>query len=127
MKHDKSNTSVTDLREHGAFTLSRLTEYQSGSIVSRTIIDKKEGTVTVFAFDAGQSLSEHTAPFDALVQAVEGEGRCTIAGEDHLLKEGQGIIMPANVPHAVRAEERFKMVLTMIRGEEKKSCQGAAE
>ena len=94
---------------------SDLADYQEGSVVSRTIIDQSEGTITVFAFDQGQSLSEHTAPFDALVQIIDGEGVVTIAGEAHRLQVGHAIVMPADIPHAVTAEERFKMSLTMIR------------
>jgi quercetin dioxygenase-like cupin family protein len=89
--------------------------YQEGSIVSRTIINKKSGTVTLFAFAAGQGLSEHTAPFDALAWALEGAAVITIGGEPRSLKNGQAIIMPANIPHAVRADEPFKMALVMIR------------
>ncbi len=92
-----------------------LTDYQEDSVVSRTLIKRPGGTVTLFAFGAGQSLSEHTAPFDALVQVVDGEGLFTIAGEPHRVAAGQAIIMPADVPHAVTAESRFKMLLTMIR------------
>jgi quercetin dioxygenase-like cupin family protein len=98
-----------------SFAYEDLVNYQDGSIVSRTIIDKPAGTVTVFAFDKGQRLSEHTAPFDALVEIVDGTGTITIDGMDFAITKGQQIIMPANHPHAVRAEERFKMVLVMIR------------
>ena len=95
--------------------LGGLVDYATDSIVSKTIIDKPVGTVTLFAFDAGQKLSEHTAPYDALVQVIDGTGRLTIGGEDHAVSAGQIVIMPANVPHAVTADERFKMLLTMIR------------
>ena len=94
---------------------SGLVDYQEGSIVSRTIVEKPSGTLTVFAFDRGQALSEHTAPFDALVQVVEGKGQFTIAGQPNELSAGQMIIMPADVPHAVTAIEPFKMLLIMIR------------
>ena len=90
-------------------------EYSSGSVVSKTLKQNPAGTITLFAFDIGQELSEHSAPFDAVVQVIEGEGHFIIAGEDHNLTEGQLIIMPANVPHAVRAEQRFKMLLSMFR------------
>ena len=89
--------------------------YQTGSIVSKTLIDRKTGTVTLFAFDEGQSLSEHTAPFDALVQVVDGKAVITIGDKENCVSDGQNIIMPANVPHAVRADGPFKMVLIMIR------------
>ncbi len=92
-----------------------LVNYQDGAIVSRTIVDKPSGTLTVFAFDRGQSLSEHTAPFDAVVQVLDGKGQFTIAAESSDLSAGQMLIMPANVPHAVMANEPFKMLLTMIR------------
>ena len=90
-------------------------DYQEGAIVSRTIIDKKTGTVTFFAFDQGQGLSEHTAPFDALVHLLDGEAEITISGKTHRLSAGEMIIMPANEPHALKAQKRFKMILTMIR------------
>ena len=98
-----------------AMNMTDLVNYQDGSVVSRTIIDKKIGTVTVFAFDEGQGLSEHTAPFDALVYLIDGEAKVVISGKAIQLKEGQMIIMPANQPHSVKAIKRFKMVLTMIR------------
>jgi quercetin dioxygenase-like cupin family protein len=97
------------------FSYAELVDYQEGSIVSRTILDKPTGTITLFAFDKGQNLSEHTAPFDALVEVIEGTGTITIEGIDHQVKTGQQIIMPADKPHAVEARERFKMVLIMIR------------
>lgn len=95
--------------------IKELIAYQSGSIVSRTIIDKKEGTITFFAFDKGQGLSEHTAPYDAMVQVIDGEVEITISGKAHKLKEGQMIIMPANDPHALKALTKYKMLLTMIK------------
>lgn len=90
-------------------------EYSQGSVVSKTLKQNPAGTITLFAFDAGQGLSEHSAPFDAVVQVIDGEGFFTIGGEEHNLREGQLIIMPANAPHAVKAQERFKMLLTMLR------------
>ena len=98
-----------------ALTLGDLVQYQPGAVVSRTLIDKKIGTLTLFAFDEGQGLSEHTAPFDAFVQIVDGAADITIGGEDHRVSAGEMIIMPANVPHALRAVGRFKMLLVMIR------------
>ncbi len=92
-----------------------LAEYQEGSIVSRVLLKQEKGNVTFFAFDQGQELSEHTAPFDALVQVLEGRAEITIAGQPHELKAGDMIIMPADQPHALKAPERFKMLLTMIR------------
>ena len=96
--------------------LADLADYQPGSIVSRTIIDKTTGTVTFFAFDKGQALSEHTTPFDALVYVIDGEVEIVIAGKALRLEAGQMVIMPADQPPAVKALERFKMTLTMIRG-----------
>jgi len=96
-------------------TLKEHIEYSRGSVVSKTLKQNPAGTITLFAFDAGQGLSEHSAPFDAVVQVIDGEGLFIIGGEEHNLKEGQLIIMPANVPHAVKAERRFKMLLTMLR------------
>jgi quercetin dioxygenase-like cupin family protein len=98
-----------------AIGLADLADYQAGSVVSRTIIDKKAGTVTFFAFAEGQGLSEHTAPFDALVYIVEGEAEVVISGKPVQLTGGEMVIMPANQPHALRAISNFKMILTMIR------------
>jgi quercetin dioxygenase-like cupin family protein len=98
-----------------AANLINLIDYQEGSIVSRTIIDKKAGTVTLFAFDEGQGLSEHTAPYDALVYLLDGEANVVISGKPIRLKKGEMTIMPANEPHALKAVTRFKMILTMIR------------
>ena len=90
-------------------------DYQDGSIVSRTIIKKATGTVTFFAFDKGESLSEHSAPFDALVIVLEGKTEIKISGEPYVLSEGEMIIMPANEPHGLNAMEKFKMLLVMIK------------
>ena len=95
--------------------LADLVEYQQGSVVSRTIIDKQTGTLTLFAFEKEQGLSEHTAPFDAMVYIVDGQAEVTISGKPLFLKEGEMVIMPANKPHALKALERFKMMLVMIR------------
>ncbi|MGI5875453.1 MAG: cupin domain-containing protein [Dethiobacteria bacterium] len=89
--------------------------YQDGAVVSKEIIKKETGTVTLFAFDAGQGLSEHKAPFDALVNVLDGKVEITISGEPYLLNKGDTIIMPANEPHALKAVEKFKMMLVMIR------------
>ena len=99
----------------GVNRLADLVVYQNGSVVSRTIIDKKTGTVTLFSFDEGQGLSEHTAPFDALVYLLDGEAEITISGKSLRLREGEMTVMPANEPHALKAVKRFKMLLTMIR------------
>ena len=95
--------------------LKDLVTYQKGSVVSRTMVDKDGGTVTVFAFDEHQGLSEHTAPYDALVIVIDGKVNVRISGKDFNLDEGQMIIMPANKPHALKAITKFKMLLVMIR------------
>jgi quercetin dioxygenase-like cupin family protein len=92
-----------------------LVNYQEGSVVSRTLIKKKTGTVTLFAFDQDQALSEHTAPFDAMVYILDGKAEIIISGNSNILEKGNMIIMPANEPHALKAIEQFKMMLTMIR------------
>jgi quercetin dioxygenase-like cupin family protein len=92
-----------------------LVDYQTGSIVSRTVIDKPTGTLTLFAFDKGQGLSEHTAPFDAMVYIIDGEAEVTISGKPLVVKQGEMVIMPANQPHALKAVRRFKMMLVMIK------------
>jgi quercetin dioxygenase-like cupin family protein len=98
-----------------AGNLLDLVDYQDGSIVSKEIIKKDKGTVTLFAFDKGQGLSEHTAPFDALVYILDGKAEVLISGQPFSLKAGEIIIMPANKPHALKAMERFKMLLVMVR------------
>lgn len=95
-----------------------LIEYQEGSVVSMEVIKKELGTVTLFAFDKGQGLSEHSAPFDAMVQIIDGEAEITLAGEPHTVKKGEMLIMPANVPHALQAVNGpYKMILTMIKSD----------
>ena len=98
--------------------LVNLVEYSKDSIVSKTIIDKTSGTITMFAFDKGQKMSEHTSPYDAVVQVLDGNAQLTINGKKINVPAGSIIIMPCNVPHAVTAEERFKMLLIMIRTKE---------
>jgi quercetin dioxygenase-like cupin family protein len=95
--------------------LADLAQYQEGSVVSRQITKAEAGNVTLFAFDAGQELSEHTAPFDALVHVLDGEAQVHISGKPFTVSAGQAIILPANEPHALKATSRFKMLLTMIR------------
>ena len=101
--------------ETKANRLVNLVNYQEQSVVSKTLIEKKTGTVTLFAFDQGQGLSEHTAPFDALVCVLDGEVEITISGNPVILKQGEMVIMPANKPHALKGIKKFKMMLTMIR------------
>ena len=98
-----------------ALPLSGLVNYQEGSVVSRVILKRDKGNVTVFAFDEGQGLSEHTSPFDALVQVIEGDAEVTVAGKPIAVKPGHVVLLPAEKPHAVKAITRFKMTLTMIR------------
>lgn len=95
--------------------LNSLVDYQEGSVVSRTVIKKDTGNVTLFSFDQGQGLSEHTAPFDAMVYVLDGEAEVVISGNPNHLKAGEMIIMPANEPHSLRAIKKFKMLLIMIR------------
>ena len=95
--------------------MAELVSYQEGSVVSRQITKTDAGNVTLFAFDTGQELSEHTAPFDALVHVLDGEVEVCISGQIYYLKAGEVIVMPANAPHALKATHRFKMLLTMIR------------
>ena len=103
-----------DLRAQ-ARELNELVQYQSGSVVSRTIVNAKAGTVTLFSFDEGEGLSEHTAPFDALVYVFDGEAEVVISGKPIPMQAGDLVLMPANEPHALRATRRFKMMLTMVR------------
>jgi quercetin dioxygenase-like cupin family protein len=98
-----------------SIALLDLIAYQEGAVVSRALVQREKGTVTLFAFDAGQGLSEHTAPFDALVQVLEGEVEITISGKPIRAGAGELVLMPANEPHGLKALTRFKMLLTMIR------------
>jgi quercetin dioxygenase-like cupin family protein len=95
--------------------LVSLANYQEGAVVSRTLVSRLTGTITLFAFDEGQGLSEHTAPFDAFVHILEGEAEIVVSGKPFLTKTGEAILLPANQPHALKALTRFKMLLTMIR------------
>ena len=97
------------------FSFSDSVEYASGGILSKTVLKKETGNISLFSFAQGEALSEHTAPFDAMIQVVDGKGEVIIGGKSFILESGQTIIMPANIPHAVKAVERFKMVLTMIK------------
>jgi quercetin dioxygenase-like cupin family protein len=112
-KEDKASV-LSDCLGKGQSLLG-LIEYSKDSIVSKTILNKSVGTITLFAFDQGQALSEHTSPYDAVIQVLDGTARITIGGENKTVSQGQIIVMPANVPHAVDAESQFKMLLTMIR------------
>ncbi|HHJ10249.1 MAG TPA: cupin domain-containing protein [Bacteroidetes bacterium] len=113
MSHQQKNDKgVEDSR---IYRFREFVEYADGGIVSKQILKKKNGNITLFAFDAGEGLSEHTSPFDALIQVIEGEARITIGKKDFNLGSGESIIMPADISHAVLALQRFKMILTMIR------------
>jgi quercetin dioxygenase-like cupin family protein len=110
-----NNQVVSEALTDQVKSLSELLQYQDGSIVSRVLLKNKGGTVTAFAFDAGEGLSEHTAPFDALLIVTDGDAEIEIAGETYHVGEGETILLPANRPHAVRAVAKFKMLLIMIR------------
>jgi quercetin dioxygenase-like cupin family protein len=114
MKNEVATKNLTTFVAQAA-NPAAVMQYQAGAVVSREILKKKTGTVTLFAFDEGQELSEHTAPFDALVYVLEGQVEISISGQPHVLSGGDMIIMPADHPHALRALQPFKMVLTMIR------------
>lgn len=100
-----------------AFHLANFVDYSDDSVVSKTLLKKTTGNITLFAFDTGQGLSEHTAPFDAVVFILDGQARITIGGSPQNVGEGEMLIMPANISHALHAEKRFKMLLVMIRGD----------
>jgi quercetin dioxygenase-like cupin family protein len=107
--------SSNEFEKAKIFTFSGSVDYAEGGIVSKTVLKKQTGNISLFAFAKGEALSEHTAPFDAMIQVVEGQGEIIIGGQSHFLNAGETIIMPANISHAVKAVENFKMVLTMIR------------
>jgi len=115
MKKDEGKATKSENLLGQVLNMAGLVEYQKGAVVSRQIINKQAGTVTVFAFDKGEGLSEHTAPFDALVQILDGEAEVTISGKPNKLVAGEMIIMPANAPHSLKALAQFKMALIMIR------------
>jgi quercetin dioxygenase-like cupin family protein len=115
VQHDKENVSKPKFTQ--PIKMADLVSYQEGSVVSRTIVDRKSGTATLFAFGQGEGLSEHRAPFDALVYVLDGEAEVTLTGKSFPLKEGEMLLMPANKPHALKATRRLKMLLVMIRDE----------
>lgn len=110
-------TTESDKLKGNAFHLANSVDYADDSVVSKTLLKKTTGNITLFAFDAGQGLSEHTAPFDAVVYILDGQARITIGGQPRSVGAGEMLIMPANISHALHAEKRFKMLLVMIRGE----------
>ena len=107
--------SSNEFPKSEVFRFSDSVDYAAGAIVSKTVLKKQTGNISLFAFDKGEALSEHTAPFDAMIQVVDGRGEIIIGGQPYIVSAGESIIMPANIPHAVKAAEKFKMVLTMIR------------
>jgi quercetin dioxygenase-like cupin family protein len=108
--HGKSEFTKSEV-----FSFSGSVDYAEGAIVSKTVLKKQTGNISLFSFDKGEALSEHTAPFDALIQVVDGRGEIIIGGKSFFLETGLSIILPADIPHAVKAVEKFKMVLTMIK------------
>jgi len=115
MKDNKSEKNVLNACLGKSRQLTSLVKYTVDSIVSKTILDKPVGTITLFAFDKGQKLSEHTSPYDAVLQVIDGSAQLTIGSKEIRAAAGEIVIMPANIPHAVMAEEKYKMLLTMIR------------
>jgi quercetin dioxygenase-like cupin family protein len=116
--HTEEKTAADKKREElvgKVLATNDLVQYQDGTVASRMIVFKKTGTITLFAFDAGEGLSEHSAPFDAVLTVTDGEAEVSIAGTPFVVKTGEIIILPANIPHGVQARQRFKMTLTMIR------------
>jgi quercetin dioxygenase-like cupin family protein len=111
---EKTETTIEEFVKEG-ISLEGLVEYQSGSVVSKTLIKKPTGTVTLFAFDKDEGLSEHAAPFDAMVTVLDGKVEISLNKKPYTLTKGEMIIMPANIPHALKAVERFKMMLIMIK------------
>jgi quercetin dioxygenase-like cupin family protein len=107
--------SSNEFEKAKIFSFSDSIDYSSGGIVSKTVLKKQTGNISLFSFDKGEALSEHTAPFDAIIQVVDGKGEIIIGGIPYILASGETIIMPANISHSVKAVEKFKMVLTMIR------------
>lgn len=108
---------MSEIFEKGkVLNFKELVDYSDGGVISKQVLKNEAGNITLFSFDKGQGLTEHTAPFDAMVQVLDGVVEIKIGGAPHNLKEGESIIMPANIPHALFAKERFKMLLTMIKG-----------
>jgi len=107
--------ATNEFEKSKVFSFNDSIEYSNGGIVSKTVVKKETGNISLFSFDKGEALSEHTAPFDAMIEVVDGRGEIIIGGKSFFLEAGQNIIMPANITHAVKAVERFKMVLTMIK------------
>lgn len=111
-----TDVKKAELEPGKPFELKELVPFVSGTVISRTLKKNEKGTLTVFAFDEGEALSEHTAPFDAFIQVLDGEGEIVVGGKPSVVKPGEIILMPANIPHAVNARKKFKMLLIMIKG-----------
>jgi quercetin dioxygenase-like cupin family protein len=109
--------ATNEFEKSKIFSFNDSIEYSNGGIVSKTVLKRQSGNISLFSFDKGEALSEHTAPFDAMIQVVDGRGEVIIGGKSFFLETGQNIIMPANITHAVKAAEKFKMVLTMIKND----------
>lgn len=108
---------MQELFNKGAvLNLEEMVEYSTGGVISKQVLKSAAGNITLFSFDEGQGLTEHTAPFDAMVQILDGEAKVIVGGNPNLVKKGETIIMPANISHALQAEKKFKMLLTMIKG-----------
>jgi quercetin dioxygenase-like cupin family protein len=107
--------SANEFEKDNVFSFIGSVDYATGAIVSKTVLKKNTGNISLFAFDIGEGLSEHTAAFDALVQIIDGKAEIKINGKPHIVESGQSIILPANIPHALKAIEKFKMILTMIK------------
>jgi quercetin dioxygenase-like cupin family protein len=107
--------NTNEFEKSKVFGFSESVDYSDGGIISKTVLKKETGNISLFSFDKGEALSEHTAPFDAMITVVDGKGEVVIGGKSFILASGQSIIMPANITHAVNAVEKFKMVLTMIK------------
>jgi quercetin dioxygenase-like cupin family protein len=113
--NQNTKMGTNEFEKSKVFSFNESIEYSDGGIVSKTVLKKQTGNISLFSFDKGEALSEHTAPFDAMIQIVDGRGEVTIGGKSFFLATGQSIIMPANIAHDVKAVEKFKMVLTMIK------------
>jgi quercetin dioxygenase-like cupin family protein len=114
-RENRIHMNTNEFEKAKIFSFSESVDYSEGGIISKTVLKKQTGNISLFSFAKGEALSEHTAPFDAMITVVDGRGEVVIGGKSFLLEAGQSIIMPANITHAVNAVEKFKMVLTMIK------------
>ena len=116
-KSNKGDTNMAKVEKGIVFTSNSVIDYAEGGVVSKELVHSNAGSVTLFSFDAGQGLSEHTAPFDAFIQVVDGKMELTVENVKHVISAGESFIIPSGAPHSVNAPERFKMIITMIRGQ----------